>query len=231
MKKKIVSLVGALVLTCALGLNVFAADSPEAVKDVAQGVEGVPATEEELKGSAEKAKQLIDFSYNTDLSVSQLATENMMPIARKLAELKGKSDVEKVKVVAAFELTGTPGSVVIDMSLNANESVYALHVTKDGNGKEYVEEIPGVKFDTDKVIFKFSSFSPVAIVRVENKVNPASQNSNNTPAATAAPVATAMINGVLVPMAPKTSDTAMMVAAMAVLFMAGAVVAVSRKRA
>ena len=131
---------------------------------------------------------------------------------------------------AVFEVSGvTSGTLVLSLKLNDNQTAWAIHDM--GNGQ--TERIPGVK-SGDKYTFTFTSFSPVAIAVVTPKPAPQSSNNNNTAntqAAAVTPPVTTMINGMTVPAAPKTGDAAMPVAVMAVLFMAGAAVAVSRKRA
>lgn len=226
MKKKIFSLVGALVLTCAMSLNVFAADSPQAVKDAAQGVE---MPEDPCK-SAELAKELLIEEDSANVEISPLTdVDDQVSIAKQLAELKNQDSVNEVEVVAMFELSGTPGKVVFNVPSTDRETVYAIHIKRDGSS----EWLPGDKTaDNQFVTFTFTSFSPVAIVKAEHK--PTTQQSGNndtatTPAVTPAPAETTVVNGVTVPAAPKTGDNAVAVAAMAVLFMVGAGIAVSRK--
>lgn len=220
MKKKIVSLVGALVLTCAMSLNVFAAGSKTAqdVVDAAGDVK-VPV----LSESAETAKEIITAD---GLEVKELSTDDAYTLAVEMAKLKSEEAVTDVVVVAMADLKAGSDTITVKMSVGSTETVYALHVKADGT----VEKIPGT-VSGDTVIFKFSTYSPVAIVKVAQKAaDPAPQptpqpsNNNTTPATTT-------VNGVVVPAAPKTGDAAMMVTVMAVIFMVGAAVAVSKKRA
>lgn len=215
MKKKIVSLVGALVLICAMSLNVFAAGSKTA-QDVVNAAGGV--TIPTLSESAETAKNIITAN---DLEVKELTTDDAYTLAVEMAKLK--SDAKDVVVVAMADLKAGSDTVTVKMTVGATETAYALHLNANGT----VEQLPGV-VSGDAVVFKFTSYSPVAIVKVTQKTNdPAPQPSNNN----TTPAATTTVNGAVVPAAPKTGDAAMMVIVMAVIFLAGAVVAMSRRRA
>lgn len=221
MKKKIVSFISALVLTCAMGLNVCAAGSVTA-EDVAAaaGEVAVPATEAALTESKKVADSIIVFDESVSgLTTSTLEAAEVLPIAEELAKLNDESAVESVNVVAVVDLQAAAGKVVVKMSVAANETVYALHVTDTG-----VERIVG-SVSGDKVTFEFGSFSPVAIVKVAQKAGTPSSNTTTTTTAAAEDAAVAV--------APKTGDMSMMVTVMAVIFMAGAAVAVymSKKRA
>lgn len=234
MKKKIFSLVGALVLTCAMSLNVFAAGSPTAaeIAAAAQDVVGFPTDDTALEASYKVADQIFDATESTTgLTLSELGLDRVMPIANELGQLR-REGVETVEVVAVFDVSGiASGKLVVNLKSGDTQTVYAIHDKENGT----VERIVGVK-SGDKVTFNFTSFSPVAIVKVTQKTNPAPQSSNNnntatTQAAAVTPPATTRINGMTVPAAPKTGDAAMPVAVMAVIFMVGAAVAVFRKRA
>lgn len=223
MKKKIVSFISALVLTCAMGLNVCAAGSVTAEDVVAAAGEvAVPATEAELTESKKVADSIIVFDESVSgLTTTTLEAAEVLPIAEELAKLNDESAVESVNVVAVVDLQAAAGKVVVKMSVAANETVYALHVTDQG-----VERIVG-SVSGDKVTFEFGSFSPVAIVKVAQKAGtPSSSTTTNTTTTTAA-------GDAAVAVAPKTGDMSMMVTVMAVIFMAGAAVAVymSKKRA
>lgn len=231
MKKKIFSLLGALVLTCAMSLNVFAAGSPtaEEIAAAAQDVVGFPTDDKAMEKLYDVTNQIFDAAGSTTgISLSKLDLNEMMPIAENLGQLRREN--EAVELKAVFEVSGvTSGTLVLSLKLNDNQTAWAIHDM--GNGQ--TERIPGVK-SGDKYTFTFTSFSPVAIAVVTPKPAPQSSNNNNaanTQAAAVTPPATTMINGMTVPAAPKTGDAAMPVAVMAVLFMAGAAVAVSRKRA
>ncbi|MBO5284013.1 MAG: hypothetical protein J6B43_12980 [Lachnospiraceae bacterium] len=228
MKKKIVSLISALVLTCAMSLNVCAAGSVTA-EDVAAaaGEVAVPATEAELTASKQVADSIIVFDESVSgLTTTTLEAAEVLPIAEELAKLNDESAVESVNVVAVVDLQAAAGKVVVKMSVAANETVYALHVTDQG-----VERIVG-SVSGDKVTFEFGSFSPVAIVKVAQKAGDSapSTNSGSTAATDTAAAATADATAAV---APKTGDMSTMVVIMAVIFMAGAAVSVrmSRKRA
>lgn len=228
MKKKIVALVGALVLICAMGLNVCAAGSVTAqdVVDAAGGVT-VPATQDELWDSYDVAVDIIEFDESAITHIYALSPFGMLRLAPELAALNSESAVEKVEVVTAFYAEGTAGKLVVNLKSTGTETVYALHYNYESGE---VERIVGTQVG-DTVVFYFSDFSPVAIVKVTQAV--AGGSSAPAAADTTTPAATTTVDGVVVPVAPKTGDAAMMVMVMAVIFMAGAAVAVamSKKRA
>lgn len=228
MKKKIVSFISALVLTCAMGLNVCAAGSVTA-EDVAAaaGEVAVPATEAELTESKKVADSIIVFDESVSgLTTTTLEAAEVLPIAEELARLNSQSDIASVNVVAVVDLnSASAGKVVVKMSVGANETAVALHSTANG-----VERIIGV-VSGDTVTFDFSGFSPVAIIKVA-KADNSTPGSTTTTTTTTATTTTAA-GDAAVAVAPKTGDMSMMVTVMAVIFMAGAAVAVymSKKRA
>lgn len=227
MKKRIVALVSALTLVFAMSMSAMAAESISAddVKDIVTevGAENVsfPTDLEVSKNVAGELLETADAQITTltdETAVKELATA-----AKKALD---SSSVESVKVVAVFELTSKSNEVSFKLDVKANEKAYALHVTENG-----VEKILGSIVD-GKVTFKFSSFSPVAIIIETEKAastdqppyNPAWDPANNNASAAGAGA---------VAVAPKTGDVVMMVSIMAIIFMAGAAVAVvmSKKRA
>lgn len=229
MKKKIVSLISALVLTCAMSLNVCAAGSVTA-EDVAAaaGEVAVPATEAELTASKQVADSIIVFDESVSgLTTTALEAAEVLPIAEELAKLNGQSDIASVEVVAVVELNSTAaGKVVVKMSVGANETAVALHSTASG-----VERIMGV-VSGDTVTFDFGGFSPVAILKVA-KADNSTSGSTTAATGTTTDMTTAATADVTAAVAPKTGDMSTMVVIMAVIFVAGAAVSVhmSRKRA
>ncbi|MDE7222893.1 MAG: hypothetical protein K2O34_03810 [Acetatifactor sp.] len=222
MKKKIVSLVGALVLTCAMSLNVFAAGSVTA-EDLADAtgtvaVAGVPTTGEALEKSADAlAAATADDVKATPITDSK----QVLTLVKDVATLVGDTD-QTVDVVFMADLKADTDTVAVKMAVSSTETVWAIHIKADGT----VERIQGT-VSGDTVTFKFSSYSPVAIVKVAQKAG------SSAPAASTTTSTTTTVDGTTVPAAPKTGDVAMMVTVMAVIFMAGAAVAVvmSKKRA
>lgn len=233
MKKRIVALVSALTLVFAMSMNVAAAESVTAddakeIAAVAGEVTSFPASQDALNKSADAAEELL---VTKDVTVAPLTNaDSVKELAKEAAALK-TDKVEEVKVVAVFDISGKAGKVVFKINLKDGQEATALHLV---GGKNV--PIKGVKVDGG-VEFDFTSFSPVAIVVTTEKAaapaatnqppyNPAwDPNVTNASAPAAAPVAA--------PVAPKTGDVVMMVSIMAIIFMAGAAVAVamSKKRA
>ena len=234
MKKRIVALVSALTLVFAMSINVAAAEGSikaDEVKDeilaVAGEATGFPATKDELENSASAAQKILEtkdvvISYTTNL-------EDVKDLAA--AASKEVADNKSVEVKAVFELKSTDGKgkdVTFNLKVNDNQKAYALHKT---GGK--VVSILGTVTADGKVTFTFDSFSPVAIVIVTEKaattVNQPPYNPAWDPTVTNANAPAAVADAV----APKTGDVVMMVSIMAIIFMAGAAVAVamSKKRA
>lgn len=224
MKKKIVSLVGALVLTCAMSLNVFAAESVTA-EDLAEAagsvaVAGVPTTEDAQKASAEA---LTAATPDGVTATAIESSDDVIALVEDVAALVGDSK-QTVDVVFMADLKADTTTVAVKMSVKSTETVWALHLLADGT----VERIQGT-VSGDTVTFEFKNgYSPVAIVKVAKAGSSAPAASTSTTTTT-----TTTVDGTTVPAAPKTGDVAMMVTVMAVIFMAGAAVAVvmSKKRA
>ena len=233
MKKRIVALVSALTLVFAMSMNVAAAESVTAedskeISAAAGEVTTFPASQDALDKSAATAKELIATEGVTATPLTN--ADEVKELAKEAAALKTDT-VEEVKVVAVFDISGKAGKVVFMFDLKDGQTATALHLV---GGKNV--PITGVKVDGG-VEFNFTSFSPVAIVVTTPKAaapaatnqppyNPAwDPNVTNASAPDAAPVAA--------PVAPKTGDVVMMVSIMAIIFMAGAAVAVamSKKRA
>lgn len=232
MKKRIVALVSALTLIFAMSINVAAAGSDsikaDEVKDEILAVAGeaasFPATKDDLEKSADAAEKLL---VTKDVEVKALTNkESVTTLAKEAAALK-TDNVEKVDVVAVFDISGTPGKVVFNLNVKDGQTAIALHLV---DGKNV--PITGVKVEGG-VEFDFQSFSPVAIVLKTEKatttVNQPPYNPAWDPTVTNANAAEAVAALV----APKTGDVVMMVSIMAIIFMAGAAVAVamSKKRA
>lgn len=243
MKKRIVALVSALTLVFAMSLNVAAAGSITAAETTeienAAGDVWFPATTEDLEESAELADMLL---VTEDVTIAPLTeAASAKTLAEEVATMSKKDNVDKVVVLAVFEIDGKAGDVTFVVGeLKDNEKAVIKHMKADGS----VEEIVGDYAD-GKATFKFASFSPAALVIVVEKVvdeKPADQppynpawdptspsyiGNTNASAPAAAPVVVAA------PVAPKTGDVVMMVSIMAIIFMAGAAVAVamSKKRA
>lgn len=228
MKKRIVALVSALTLVFAMSLSVAAAESITAsdateISSAAGAVTTFPTSQKDMDASADVAEELLDTSAVTVAPLTDAASAKQLATA--VADMTKKENVEDVKVLAVFEIDGTAGDVTFKVVLKDNEKAYIQHL-KDGK----IEEIAGSYAD-GKVTFKFSSFSPVALVVVTEK--PATSSTPSTPSTPATPATPAAPAAPAAPVAPKTGDVVMMVSIMAIIFMAGAAVAVVmfRKRA
>lgn len=240
MKKRIVALVSALTLVFAMSLNVAAAGSISAdeVKDIVAEVGASDVNfPTDLTASAEALNK---EGVMTGGTAETLKDANAVKtLAKEAAAVLAADDVESVEVAAVFELVSTQKKVTIKMSVGANQKVYALHVS---GGK--VNRIPGT-VNGDEVTFESDSWSPVAIIKVTEKAAEAPATSTNQPAYNPQwdPTSPSYIGNtnasapatgaVVAPVAPKTGDVVMMVSIMAIIFMAGAAVAVamSKKRA
>lgn len=233
MKKRIVALVSALTLVFAMSMSVAAAgsitaDDTKEISAAAGEVTSFPASQETLENSAKEAEKLLVTTETVKVAPLTDAA-SVKELAKEAAALK-TDKVAEVKVIAVFEISGTPGKVVFKIDLKDGQTATALHLV---DGKNV--PVTGTKV-ADGVEFDFTSFSPVAIVVTTEKkaeVTPAATNQPpynplwdpTSPEYAAAHAAA--------PTAPKTGDVVMMVSIMAVIFMAGAAVAVamSKKRA
>ena len=150
MKKRIVALVSALTLVFAMSINVAAAESvtAEDAKEIAAAAGDVafPASQEALNTSASTAEKILDTK---DVTVAPLTNaDSVKTLAKEAAALK-TDNVEKVDVVAVFDISGTPGKVVFKLDLKDGQTAIALHLV---GGKNV--PITGVK---EKVVWSLIS--------------------------------------------------------------------------
>lgn len=242
MKKRIVALVSALTLVFAMSMNVAAAGSitAEEVTEItaAAGDVWFPADKAEMEEAADYAEKCC---WTEEAQISELTSvDSAVALATKASALKKDDKVTDVEVRAVFEITASTKEVTFYVgTLKAGEKAVILHLKKDGS----VEVIDGVYSD-GAATFTFETYSPAALaIVVEKEEAPAPAATNRPPynplwdptspeyAAAHAPAAPAAPAAVAV--APKTGDVVMMVSIMAIIFMAGAAVAVamSKKRA
>ncbi|MCM1119044.1 MAG: hypothetical protein NC543_06755 [bacterium] len=255
MKKKIVALVSAVTLSLAMCMNVCAAGSPTAEGiSSAAGESSVVNVNKESNtveiASTSGSKAQIDLGKVSQDAVDSAATSTqeatfvvpndtqVVDIAKMVAVVldnpqtygkDGKSATEVIgnvfPVVITPEVKGATITVEFDLAAmgitapEADQQIWAIDAAENHIVVGVVEN-GKVKFTSDK-------FSPYAIVKVKvaaTPAAPASQPSNNNPSSPAVTVTA---------VAPKTGDMVVMVSVMAVIFMAGAAVAVfmSKKRA
>ncbi len=251
MKKRIVALVSALTLVFAMSINAAAAGSitAEEVTEIQDAAGDVyfPSDKAAMEDSADYAESCC---WTEEAKITELTSvESAKALAKEVGTMAKKDSVEKVEVYAVFEITADTNEVTFFVgTLADNKKAVILHQQKDGS----VEEIVGDYFVDDrgygaaKFTFK-NGFSPAALVIVTEKAaaapaasdkapqpaynpawdptSPSYIGNTNASAPAAAPVAALV--------APKTGDVVMMVSIMAIIFMAGAAVAVamSKKRA
>ena len=221
MKKKILSAVAltlAMVLT--FGMTVCAEESP--------------ATQL-MQGVAVEKDQLV-YDANGNSMMLSLETEKLA--AEKVEAIKTIVSKEKItklfpnaagaaEVKAAFELNITNGmdiSAGVELTFNVpkielkeNEAIYLLHQKKDGTW----EVIKPVSYADGKIVAKFTSLSPVAVIVV--KETPVVTNSGSGSSSTTTTTAPAE--------SPKTGETLPVAGIMAVICLAGAVVCSKKARA
>ena len=234
MKKRIVALVSALTLVFAMSINVAAATESITANDVKDIAAEVGASDVALPGTSlnDQAAALNVDGIMTGATAQTVTNETVVKaLVSDAAAVLAADDVESVEVTAVVDLKVTGDTVTIKMSVGANQKVYALHY----DGATVDKRILGTVNADGTVTFKSDSWSPVAIIKVTEKaattVNQPPYNPAWDPTVTNASAPAA--NAVAALVAPKTGDVVMMVSIMAIIFMAGAAVAVamSKKRA
>ena len=195
MKRRILALAGALMLTFAMSMNVFAAESVK-TDDV---VEDLAPTQEvpELKiGSQQLTVEKIEnfvadttVKSDVDVTLSKVTTDTAIEAVNAAKKVVGESaTIATVVDLVVPEGTGKATFTLGCDKVMAGQSVTILHKLADGTW----ETITPDKVANGAVTFTMTSYSPVAVV-----INAA---------------------------APKTGDVAPVAAAMAVICLAGAAV-------
>lgn len=209
----------------------------------------LPATVEDLDASFKLATTAAvdsadDEKVTGTVNFAHVWLEENLYLAIALAEnLSAESNVAAVQNLASIYMSkvGTDETATVAFTLAglgtsydpAKDEIWAVDGTTG-------DKIVGV-VENGKVYFTSSKFSPFAIVKVTKAVSTASQPPYNplwdptSPeyAAAHGTAAAPVANVVVIATAPKTGDVVMMVSIMAMIFMAGAAVAVamSKKRA
>ena len=231
MKKRIVALVSALTLVFAMSINVAAATESITADDVKNIAAEVGASDVALPSTSlnDQAAALNVDGIMTGATAQTVTNDTVVKaLVKDAAAVLAADDVESVEVAAVVDLKVTGDTVTIKMSVGANQKVYALHY----DGSKVDKRILGTVNADGTVTFKSDSWSPVAIIKVTEKaattVNQPPYNPAWDPTVTNANAPAAVADAV----APKTGDVVMMVSIMAIIFMAGAAVAVamSKKR-
>ena len=171
MKKRILALAGALVLTFAMSMNVFAAGSVTTEDAANDAKEDLAPTQEvqELKiGSQQLTVEKIEsfVSATTVKSDVQAALSKVTTDTAKEAVAKAKAVVGESATIATVvdlvvpEGTGKASFTLGVSNVMAGQSVTILHKLADGSW----ETISPDKVENGAVTFTLSSYSPVAVV-------------------------------------------------------------------
>ena len=217
MKKKILSAVAlSLAMVLTFGMTVCAEVSP-----ATQLMEGVAVEKDQLVYDADGNSMMLS------LEAEKLSAEKVEAVNTEVSETNIKKyfpqAVGAATVKAAFDLEITNGMDIsggVEITLNvpkielaANQAIYLLHQKKDGTW----EVIKPSSYADGKIVAKFFSLSPVAVIVVEEA--PAADTNTNTDTTTTPA------------QSPKTGETLPVAGIMAVICLAGAVVCAKRARA
>ncbi len=154
MRKKILALICATVMTLAMGMTAAAAGSVEA--------EDVPA--EQLATSTQQfaATTMEDFATTTVVKSGNgtISAASLETAAAAIAQAKAVVN-ENAFVAAIVELDGTPGTFTLECpNVWAGQKVFVLHQLANGSW----EKITPDSVANNSVTFTLTSLSPVALV-------------------------------------------------------------------
>lgn len=158
MKKKFLSLISAVVLTMAMSVTAFAAESQTAADVVAATASGQEITAETLDTfvAATTLSTDVEGATITVVSTAQAATL----VAQANAIVGSNASIATMVDINVPEGTGTATFTLGVPSLVSGQSVSVLHLKSDGT----VEALPVSDVANGSVTFTMSSYSPVAVV-------------------------------------------------------------------
>lgn len=183
MKKKILALVCAMTMVCAMGLSVAAEESVTA-GDVAGAVAGetgntgsiavsddvvtfdvagitatLPVSAANREASAAAADAII---ANDDVTVSAVDGGDVAAIAKMAVAIADKAtDAKYIDTLFCADITAAAGTTVtLNKAIGADQKAFALHYTNGG------VEVVECEVSAGKISFTLSSFSPVSVIVV-----------------------------------------------------------------
>lgn len=183
MKKRILALLSATILTFAMSATAFAAESQtasDAVATVAPAQEAVVATA--ASGQEITAATLTDFVAKTTLAtdvagatIAKVDTAQAATLVTQANAVVGSTATIATMIdISVPAGTGEATFTLGVPSLVAGQSVSVLHLKSDGT----VESLPVSAVANGSVTFTMSSYSPVAVV--VNAVAPKTSDVNST---------------------------------------------------
>lgn len=158
MKKKFLSLISAVVLTMAMSVTAFAAESQTAADVVAATASGQEITAETLDTFVATTTLSTDVEGATITVVSTAQAATL--VAQANAIVGSNASIATMVDINVPEGTGTATFTLGVPSLVSGQSVSVLHLKSDGT----VEALPVSDVANGSVTFTMSSYSPVAVV-------------------------------------------------------------------
>lgn len=157
MKKKLLALAGAVVLSMAMSLTAFAAPSPTA-EAVATTTSGQVISEAVLTQFVGATKIVTDVQ---GAKIGQVGNKAAVALVNTADAVVGANATVVTMVdIDVPEGTGTATFTLEVPGLVAGQSVYVLHVKSDST----VELLPVTAVGNGSVTFTMTSYSPVAVV-------------------------------------------------------------------
>lgn len=157
MRKKLLALAGAVVLSMAMSLTAFAAPSPTA-EAVATTTSGQVISEAVLAQFVEATNIVTDVQGAKIGQVGNKAAVALVNVAD--AVVGTNATVMTMVDIDVPEGTGSASFTLEVPGLVAGQSVYVLHVKSDST----VELLPVTAVGNGSVTFTMTSYSPVAVV-------------------------------------------------------------------
>ena len=157
MRKKLIALLGAAVLTLGMSVTAFAAPSPKA-DVVANTASGQKITVETLQNYAKNTTLKTDVAGASIAQVEKTKAATLASAAEK--QVGTNATIASMVDISVPAGTGEASFTLGVPSLVSGQSVTVLHLKSDGS----IEKLPVSAVSNGSVTFTMTSYSPVAVV-------------------------------------------------------------------
>lgn len=157
MRKKLIALLGAAVLTLGMSVTAFAAPSPKA-DVVANTASGQKITVETLQNYAKNTTLKTDVAGASIAQVEKTQAATLASAAEK--QVGANATIASMVDISVPAGTGKASFTLGVPSLVSGQSVTVLHLKSDGS----IEKLPVSAVSNGSVTFTMTSYSPVAVV-------------------------------------------------------------------
>lgn len=164
MKKRVLAFVGAVVLTCAMSLSAFAAESNTATNVAEQSTKTVTTAAQTIT-----ATDVAAYAATTTVTSAEVPGATVAPVNIDVAEaavvyaesVTGNSNISVATVVDLVVPAGTGAATfTLACPVLAGQDVTIVHMKSDLSW----ESIKPVSVDNGSVTFTMTSYSPVAVI-------------------------------------------------------------------